>query len=383
PKCELNFKATAHTPINYKYGPRAVAMGDFNNDTSLDIVVANYAADNIAIYFGHGDGTVASPFMFSTGYGSAPYMIAVGDFDNDQRLDIAVANFGTNSVGVFLRFQNGSFANKTTLSTASSRPVWIHIADINNDAILDIVTANYGTHSVTVFYGYGNASFSGSSTFYTGYDAFPLAVVSGDFNNDKHMDLAIANYGTNNVGIMLGASNGTFARQSTFSTGLNSHPYSLVAGHLNEDTNLDIAVTTYGDNSVGILLGHGNGTFMSQTTYSLGAASPYSIGTGDFNNDNRMDLVVTNNGTNNIALLVGYGNGTFASAKMYSTGSSSSISIAIGDLNSDNRSDIAFINNDTGTIGIMVGYDEFFPIQKTYSTGISPYSVAIADFNHD
>ncbi|CAF5139638.1 unnamed protein product, partial [Rotaria sp. Silwood1] len=142
PKCELNFKATAQNPINYKYGPRAVAMGDFNNDTWLDIGVANYAADNIAIYFGHGNGTVASPVMFSTGYGSAPYTIAVGDFDNNHRLDFAVANFGTNSIGVLFGFQNESFANKTVLSTESARPVWIHVADLNNDTALDIVTAN-------------------------------------------------------------------------------------------------------------------------------------------------------------------------------------------------------------------------------------------------
>ncbi|CAF5116885.1 unnamed protein product, partial [Rotaria sp. Silwood1] len=210
PKCQLNFKATAQNPINYKYGPRAVAMGDFNNDTWLDITVANYAADNIAIYFGHGNGTVASPVMFSTGYGSAPYMIAVGDFDNDHRLDVVVANFGTNSAGVLLRFQNGSFESQIVLSVASSRPVWIHVADLNNDAALDIITANYGTHSVSVFYGYGNGSFTMPSTYSTGYDSFPYAVVSGDFNNDKQMDLAIANYGTNNVGILLGASNGTF-----------------------------------------------------------------------------------------------------------------------------------------------------------------------------
>ncbi|CAF5184433.1 unnamed protein product, partial [Rotaria sp. Silwood1] len=146
PKCKLNLKPTNPNPIEYKSRPRSVAMGDFNNDTWLDIAVANHAADNIAIYFGYDNGTVASPVTFSTGSGSAPYMIAVGDFDKDHRLDVAIANFGTNSVGVLLGFQNETFVNQTALSTESSRPVWVHVADLNNDAALDIVTANYGTH---------------------------------------------------------------------------------------------------------------------------------------------------------------------------------------------------------------------------------------------
>ncbi|CAF3903080.1 unnamed protein product, partial [Rotaria sp. Silwood1] len=122
PKCQLNFKATAQKPIEYKSGSRAVAMNDFNSDTWLDIVVANYYAENIAIYFGHGDGTITSPIKISTGKGSAPYMVAVGDFDNDHRPDIAIANFGTNSIGIFLGFQNESFSNQTFVSTESSRP---------------------------------------------------------------------------------------------------------------------------------------------------------------------------------------------------------------------------------------------------------------------
>ncbi|CAF4712417.1 unnamed protein product, partial [Rotaria sp. Silwood2] len=102
PKCELDFKATANNPIDSRYEPRPVAMGDFNNDTWLDIAVVNYAANNVAIYFGYDNGTVASPVKYSTGIDSAPYMIAVGDFDNDHRLDVAIANFGTNSVVVLL-----------------------------------------------------------------------------------------------------------------------------------------------------------------------------------------------------------------------------------------------------------------------------------------
>ena len=112
-KCEMKFQPTAKNPIEYNYGPRSVAVGDFNNDTWLDMVVANNIVNNIAIYLGYGNGTFSSLIMYSTGSGSTPYMVAVGDFNNDHQLDIAVANFGTNNIGIFLGFGNGSFANHT------------------------------------------------------------------------------------------------------------------------------------------------------------------------------------------------------------------------------------------------------------------------------
>ncbi|CAF1037572.1 unnamed protein product [Rotaria sordida] len=310
-------------------------------------------------------------------------MIVVGDLNNDRQLDIAVANFGTHNVGVFFGFGNGSFASQIVLSTTSSRPVWIHVCDLNNDKALDIVTANYGTNTVGIFYGYANGSFTSLNTYSTGYDSFPFAVVSGDFNNDEQMDLAVANYGTNSIGILFANGNSTFANQRSFTTGFNSHPYSIVVGYFNNDIMLDIAVTNHGKNNIVVFLGHGDGIFRNEMTYSLETASPYAIDIGDFNNDNQTDLVVTNNGTNNICILLGYGNGTFANPIMYSTGSSSSVSIATGDLNKDNRLDIVIINNDTNTINIMLGYDEFFPIQTIYVTGSFPSSVAVGDFNND
>ncbi len=69
---------------------------------NLDLVVANHAADSIAVFLGHGDGTFGSTMSYSTRPGSSPYMVAVGDVNNDRRTDIAVANFGTNSISIFL-----------------------------------------------------------------------------------------------------------------------------------------------------------------------------------------------------------------------------------------------------------------------------------------
>ncbi len=95
-------------------------------------------------------------------------------------------------------------------------------------------------------------------------------------------------------------------------------------------------------------------------------------------------LVVTNEGSNNIGILIGYGDGTFITPKMYSTGSLSSISLAIGDFNNDNLLDLTIVSNDTNIIGVLIGYLAVsFPNQMTYSTGSWPKSVAVGDFNND
>ncbi|CAF4108322.1 unnamed protein product, partial [Adineta steineri] len=153
-QCELKFIQTPRNPIEYNFGPRSVAVGNLNDDERLDIVVANHLVDSISVFFGYNNGAFASNMTYSTGLYSAPYMVAIGDFNNDHHTDIAVAYFGTNSIGIFLGFGNGSFINTTVISTDSSRPVWIHIADLDNDTSPDIITANYGTDSISIFYGY-------------------------------------------------------------------------------------------------------------------------------------------------------------------------------------------------------------------------------------
>ncbi|CAF1586360.1 unnamed protein product [Rotaria magnacalcarata] len=337
----------------------------------------------IAVYYGYDRNSATHSLTHSTGSGSEPCLVPIGHFDSDNLLDIAVANFGANNIIIIFEYENRSSANETVFSTESSSVVWIQVIDLKNDSITDLVTANYATHSVSVILGFGNEIFASPSTYSTRFYSFPSMVVSGDFNGDKRMSLAIANYGTNNVGIMLGNGKGIFGTQKRLSTGPNSHPYSIALSDLNNDFILDIVVANYENKSIGVFLGKDNGTFTNQTVYSLNSASLYSIGISDFNKDNSMDTIATNNGTNNVGILLGYGNGSFPSSIMYLTGSSSSISIAICDLNKDNRLDMVLINNDTNRIDILLGYDEGLPMQTKYTTGSDPNYVVVRDFKND
>jgi hypothetical protein len=141
---------------------------------------------------------------YSTGLKSSPYSIAVGDFNNDSRLDIVVANYGSNSVDIFLGYGNGSFTNQTTYSLNSdSDPYSVAVSDLNNDAILDIVVANYAANSLGVFLGYGDGTFTNATLLSLEYGSQPFSVVIGDFNSDKKMDFAVANNGTDSLNILL------------------------------------------------------------------------------------------------------------------------------------------------------------------------------------
>lgn len=63
--------------------------------------------------------------------------------------------------------------------------------------------------------------------------------------------MVVANSGTDNIGLLMGSSNGTFTSYITYQTGLGSHPYAVATGDFNNDTFLDIAVANYGINSIG------------------------------------------------------------------------------------------------------------------------------------
>ncbi len=87
---------------------------------------------------------------FSTDPVSQPRSIAMGDFNIDHQLDFVVANEGTDNIGIFLNNDNRTFLNQTRYQTGSgSRPYSVSVADLNNDNYLDIIVANYGKETVS------------------------------------------------------------------------------------------------------------------------------------------------------------------------------------------------------------------------------------------
>src|SRR6266545_3909963 len=75
------------------------------------------------------------------GTGARPSSVAVGDFNGDGKLDLAVANFGSNTVSILLGTGTGSFGARTDFVTGSA-PASVAVGDFNGDGKLDLATAN-------------------------------------------------------------------------------------------------------------------------------------------------------------------------------------------------------------------------------------------------
>ena len=111
---------------------------------------------------------------------------------------------------------------------------------------------------------------------------WPYSVAIGDLNGDKKPDLAVANFRSDNVSVLLGKGDGTFQRAVNYGTG--NFPYSVAIGDLNVDEKSDLTVANKYDDNVSVLLGKGNGTFQSAVNYRTGDG-PFSVAIGDLNVD--------------------------------------------------------------------------------------------------
>jgi hypothetical protein len=176
-----------------------VVVGDFTGDGKLDVVTATpttYLGDPGAVYLlaGNGDGTFQAPARITTGSGA----LAVGDFNRDGRLDLVVT--GGAGVTVLPGNGNGTFQPGLSFATGSGTNA-VAVGDFNHDGKLDIVTANGTSNSVSVLQGNGDGTFQAAQTFAAGAD--PTALVVGDLNGDGYPDLAAGSSLYNSFTVLL------------------------------------------------------------------------------------------------------------------------------------------------------------------------------------
>ena len=355
PSCQLQFQPMISYLISGTASPVMLATAYLNRDINSDIVSVNKDDATITVLLGYGNGTFKMGNTYSTGKASAPCACAIADLNNDSRMDVVVANADTSNIAIFLGNGDGTFQTKLVLSTGSnSNPVDVVIGYINNDTRLDIAVVDYVNDNVGVFLGYGNGTFQAQKTTGAGPTSSPSALVLGDFNRDGLQDLAVAAENMDAAVLLLGRGNGIF--RAAILHNVSGGPSNIDRADFNGDRILDLAVINQRDSSVSILLGNGNGSFITATELDLEATSDvYGLVVIDLNQDGHQDLIVSNNADDSISIFLGQGDGFFQEQDMISVDvDSSPSSIVAVDFNNDGRLDLAVSNFGSNTVGILL-----------------------------
>ncbi len=361
---DYGFLAPASYPLG---GPYAAA--DFNGDGKADLVASNLVAANIpniayviggvSILLGKGDGTFQDPI--NTGLSAGVTSVAAGDFNRDGKADLAV----TNSLGIDVLLGNGDGTFQPAIHTAAIAGA-VTVGDFNSDGKPDLAVTDDFLGGVDIFIGNGDGTFQPDLFYATGSARY---MVTGDFNGDGITDLAVSN--VSGISLLTGRGDGTF--EPPKSTGMGSG-FVIAAGDFNGDGKLDLAGG--GVNSVFVLPGKGDGTFASPTSYVYGGYPNFgvtvSLATADVNGDGKVDLVfgeyfgaITSclpNCYNTIGALLGKGDGTFQPPTGFAILNEPD-AIVVADFNGDGRQDLATTGVDIllGTSGLSTQTVLFSP----------------------
>ncbi len=272
-----------------------------------------------------------------------------------------------------------NFSSQTTLVNVNSESL-AALGDVNRDGIPDLVMIDRPIGGAKLLLGNGDGSFRSLQVLET--PEYLRSVTLGDVNNDGNLDIAITGAG-GGATLLLGNGNGAFQSALFYDVSRRGNDLlSSTLGDFNGDGNLDIVASSLIYSTLTVIFGNGNGTFKRPQSFST-AVHPLTESVGDLNGDGKPDLLITYDSLNSISVLLGNGDGTFQLPKSYSTGAGPD-SISFKDINGDGRPDLVVANGSSASVSVLLGNgDGTFLPQQTFAAGSSPSSVALSDVNHD
>lgn len=319
---------------------RQVVSADLNQDGKPDLATANPGSQVVSVLLQGDAGSFLPAVIYPAG--EQPMAIKAADLNNDGRLDLITA--GWDGTLNFLRGREsapGAFTNdwgiagyQGTLRLGSNHQD-VAVADLNHDGWQDLVTANYYGASLNVALGRGDGTFVPGASLAVG--SGPVCLRTDDFDADGEVDLAVGYDSGTLISLCPGLGTGAFAPRQEVETW--EIPWFITSGDIDFDGKPDLVAAHYDWRRISVMLNRTtNGSplaFGPARTHDV-ANDPVCVALGDFNGDNRPDIISANYAS--VSLLLGLGDGTFLTATNYFAGGSWA---AVGDFNVDSMPDIA------------------------------------------
>jgi hypothetical protein len=343
-------------------GPNDIAFGDLNGDGKPDMVTANTFSDDVTVRFNNGDGTFGAPV--SLGFAYFPESVVLADVNGDGNLDIITANFygafSGGNITVWLNDGHGNFTGPISTFLPDPYNYGLAVGDFNGDGKLDVAVTSFYDWNVDVAYGNGDGTFTFNNSYSTGFGSYPEGIAAGDLNHDGHLDLATANFygafnGSGSVSVFLNNGDGTFAAAAPYNA--SAYNYRIAIGDDKGTGFPDIATTNYYYWTVTTLENNGNGTFTTGNSYNTGPY-PQGVTFADVNSDGKLDLLTANYynssfSAGSVSVFLGKGDGTYNAATNYDTGYGTQ-GVAAADVNGDGFVDLGTANQGSNTETVLL-----------------------------
>lgn len=366
--------------------PNEIVVADFNRDGNWDVATIDDLY--VSVLLGRADGTFRDhvDYLLGSNFG---HSIVVGDFNGDGYPDLAVVSDPNDILcrsdrgfmSVFINKGDGTFGPREDYSPLGCYANGVVTGDFNHDGKLDLaIVVQLGPNldnpgDIEVFLGNGDGTFQNPR----GYTAQtnPWKLVAGDFNRDGNLDLAVSNLSNQPpISLFFGNSDGTFQQRVDFGTPSDLEDENIVAADFNNDGNLDLAI---GTQVASVFLGNGDGTFRPQIDTQV-AGLLGTLTAGDFNGDGIPDLIGGFYGY--LAVLLGNGDGTFQAGNIYAWPEAFATAV---DLNHDGKLDLVASGPGIlgGVIGVFRGNSDGTFQNANRSFQLPGFGSAVADFNGD
>lgn len=283
-------------------GPQSVVLADVDGNDFLDLVVVNSGDTAVGVFLNQGGrGGTAGTFDKMVPYQSKgnPSSVAVGSFDQNAGLDLVVTDKNVDGwISVLSNAGGGTFPAHNDIQTEAGGTPWAVAVTNFNGGASDLVVVNHALGSVNFLRGDSHGGFQIQPAVSVGKQPTSVAVGAARGGGRQYV-FVTGSDGTVSV-LQYANENLSSAHDPLELTGKS--PQWVVAKDVNRDDKLDLVIADGDDpGTVGVLLGNGDGTFQDPMYIPTGGVRPRSVAVEDMNGDGLPDIVVANDsGTVNV-----------------------------------------------------------------------------------